>query len=118
MSSDQPLKPTNIEKMRPDRWYHPLSAVVMIVFDFGGTIGDLEGLSFTIILPFVILGIFLLVACTVAWIQKRCELDTPRVAWLKGVIAGVLCAIPFPIFGTAFGTFLLGSHFFNKKLKS
>jgi hypothetical protein len=117
MNTDQPLKPDFIESEPSRRWYHPLSAGLMIAFDFGGTIGDIEGMAFTVLLPFVILSIFALVCVSVTWVQYHYEHDSRRQAWIKGAFAGFLCAIPFPIFGTAFGTFLLIKSGMSKPLQ-
>lgn len=87
--------------------FHPMAALVMVVLDFGGFAGDVSGFVLLFLLPLVIVTIFLASTFLVAWIQNRLGGERWREAVIKGLIAGVLCAIPTPIFGTAVGGFIL-----------
>lgn len=88
-------------------WFHPFSAVCMIALDFTGSLGDITGFMFFLLMPLVILGIFCVMTLLVRWIQINIANDDPKIALKKGVIAGILCAIPTPIFGTAVGSYIL-----------
>ncbi|MFZ5807164.1 MAG: hypothetical protein ACOY3I_08170 [Verrucomicrobiota bacterium] len=88
-------------------WYHPLAGLVMMALDFGGSVGDVTGFLWVLFLPLVILGIFAVSTSAIAFIQIRVAGDDPKTAFTKGAIAGILCAIPTPIFGTALGSIIL-----------
>jgi hypothetical protein len=88
-------------------WYHPLAGFVMMALDFGGSIGDITGFFWFLLMPVIMLGIFSVSTLAVAFVQTRVAGDDPKTALTKGVIAGILCAIPMPIFGTALGGFIL-----------
>src|SRR3954451_21977954 len=42
-------------------------------------------------------------------LQPRCAQDRRPVAWLKGLLAGVLVAVPFPLAGTIFGAWIMAN---------
>ncbi|MFH1067791.1 MAG: hypothetical protein V1746_07805 [bacterium] len=86
---------------------HPLAALAMVVLDFGGFAGDVSGFALFFLLPLVMGLIFFVTTFVVAWIQNRLAGEKWGDAVAKGIVAGVLCSIPTPIFGTAVGGFIL-----------
>ena len=88
-------------------WFHPYSAICMIGLDFTGALGDITGFMFFLLMPIVILVFFTIAMLIVRWLQINIAHDEPKLALKKGIVAGILCAIPTPIFGTAVGGYIL-----------
>ena len=88
---------------RAQTWYHPLAAIVMIVCDFTGLAGDILWMFWAL----SIAGVFLVSFTLVFFIQYVLDQNSWRIALLKALIAGTLCAIPMPIFGTVAGSMIL-----------
>lgn len=105
---DETVKRASRERSSaPRTLLHPLAALAMVVLDFGGFAGDIGGLTVLFLLPLVIGLIFLVATFLVTWIQNKLAGEELEMALVKGLIAGILCAIPTPIFGTAVGGFIL-----------
>ena len=87
------------------RLLHPWSGLVILGLDwlfFGSNL--LSGGA----LVFLWSALGLLVGGgAVAWIQKRVQQDSMRLSVIKGLLSGIAVALPFPIAGTALGTFIL-----------
>jgi hypothetical protein len=95
----------NKSKSGVTRFFHPLSAALMLFIDlsFFGVDAITIGFSlfFTIFLAFLITftGVFL--------IQKKMEHNSFLQSFLKASLLGIAAGLPTPIAGTAFGVIIL-----------
>ena len=79
---------------------HPLGAIIVVAIDFLWTIIEVAALPLLIILSIVI---FIVTAIIVYNIQRILAEESEAKALIKGIVFGILVALPFPVFGAIGG---------------
>ena len=86
-------------------WLHPMSGLLILGVDW--LFFAPEAATAQTALIVTVPPAFLAAGSGTFWIQRRRNGDTIRAALLKGLVGGVLAAVPTPISGTVFGTLVL-----------
>lgn len=108
-----------IARDRYHTFLHPASGAAILILDwllFSGNVLSL-GLSTPVL---AVLG-FALASLITARIQRRYGHDFVGKSWLKGLLAGVVVGVPWPIAGTAVGGLVLslsGLNQWKKQLRT
>jgi ABC-type Mn2+/Zn2+ transport system permease subunit len=68
-----------------------------------------EAATLGLALPFTMTVGFLTGSIGTYHLQRKYALDTRPVAWLKGLVAGILVGIPFPLAGTLAGAWIVAN---------
>ena len=91
----------------PKRFMLPATGLLIMGLDW--LLFSKEAASFGLLIPFTSLVGFLAGSIGTYFLQTRHGLDPRPVAWLKGLLAGVLVGIPFPLAGTMVGGAILAT---------
>src|SRR6476620_1944810 len=91
----------------PKRFMLPATGLLIMGLDW--LLFSEEAASFGLLIPFTSLVGFLAGTIGAYHLQTRHGLDSKPIAALKGLLAGVLVAIPFPLAGTMVGGAILAS---------
>jgi hypothetical protein len=91
----------------PKRFMLPATGLLVMGLDW--LLFSEEAASFGLLIPFTSLVGFVVGGIGTYLLQSRHGLDPKPVAWLKGLLAGILIAIPFPLAGTMVGGAILAS---------
>src|SRR3954449_11866387 len=91
----------------PKRFMLPATGLLIMGLDW--LLFSEEAASFGLLIPFTSLVGFLAGSIGTYHLQTRHGLDPKPVAWLKGLLAGILVGIPFPLAGTLAGGWILAS---------
>lgn len=89
---------------------HPIAAIIVVAIDLLWTIIEVAALPLLIAWCIII---FIATAITVYKIQKILAEESEPKAKLKGIVFGILVALPFPIFGVAGGVAALVASFID-----
>lgn len=93
--------------------FHPATVLVMLILDWGGLILEIPQTLAPILLIFTAFILFLIVAVISYNLQINLGADNKKDALIKAIIAGIICAIPYPIMTTGIGTIILTLSGFN-----
>jgi len=100
---------TDVEKQSDIKvfLFHPTAVIVLILLDWGGFLFEVPQLwsLFTMILTG--LGIFTISGGLIYALQRHFTLDDKRAALIKGVLGGLICAIPAPVMASFVGSIIL-----------
>jgi hypothetical protein len=91
----------------PKRFMLPATGLLIMGLDW--LLFSEEAASFGVLIPFTSLVGFLAGSIGTYHLQTRYGLDSKPAACLKGLVAGILVAIPFPLAGTLAGGWILAS---------
>src|SRR3954466_4061425 len=91
----------------PKRFMLPATGLLIMGLDW--LLFSEEAASFGLLIPFTSLVGFLAGSIGTYHLQTKHGLDAKPVAALKGLLAGILVAIPFPLAGTIIGGAILAS---------
>jgi hypothetical protein len=91
----------------PKRLMLPATGLLIMGLDW--LLFSEEAASFGLLIPFTSLVGFLAGSIGTYHLQTRYGRNTKPVAWLKGLLAGILVGIPFPLAGTLAGGWILAS---------
>ncbi len=91
----------------PKRFMLPATGLLIMGLDW--LLFSEEAASFGVLIPATTIVGFLAGTIGTFYLQTRYGLDSRLVAFLKGLLAGVLIAIPFPLAGTLAGACILAS---------
>lgn len=91
----------------PKRFMLPATGLLIMGLDW--LLFSEEAASFGLLIPFTSLVGFLAGSIGTYHLQTRYGLDSKPAAWLKGLLAGILVGIPFPLAGTLAGGWILAS---------
>jgi hypothetical protein len=91
----------------PKRFMLPATGLLIMGLDW--LLFSEEAASFGVLIPLTSVVGFLAGAVGTYLLQRRHGLDSKPVACLKGLLAGILVGIPFPLAGTMAGGFILAS---------
>jgi hypothetical protein len=89
----------------PQRFMLPATGLLIMGLDW--LFFSEEAATLGLAIPMTSLVGFLAGSVGTYVLQRRYGLDTRPAAWLKGLLAGVLVAIPFPLAGTLAGAWIL-----------
>lgn len=100
----------NVEKKENDIkvfLFHPTAIIVLILLDWGGFLFEVPQLwsFFTMLLTG--LGIFAVSGGLIYILQRHFTLDDKRSALIKGILGGIICAIPAPVMASFVGSIIL-----------
>lgn len=103
MNNSTPIKKLEIIPASTRPLIHPVSALVLLLFDY---------LFFSLEVPLVSLPLacflaFVLTFTAITAVQIKLCADCRRAAMLKAALCAILAAIPTPIAGTAAGALIL-----------
>ncbi len=87
--------------------FHPTSVIVLMILDWGGFLLEVPQLwsIFTMILTG--LGIFTISSVLIYNLQRHFTLDDKKTAVIKGLLGGLICAIPAPVMASFIGSIIL-----------
>jgi hypothetical protein len=93
--------------------FHPLTVTLMMLLDFGGTVLEVPA---TLAPPLLIL--FAIIIFGVSFVltyllQINLTNDSRESTIKKALVAGIICAIPYPVMSTAVGTLILTLSGYN-----
>jgi hypothetical protein len=91
----------------PKRFMLPATGLLILGLDW--LLFSEEAASFGVLIPFTSVVGFLAGSIGTYHLQTRYGLDSKPAACLKGLVAGILVAIPFPLAGTLAGGWILAS---------
>lgn len=91
----------------PKRFMLPATGLLIMGLDW--LLFSEEAATFGVAIPFTSLVGFLAGTLGVFHLQSRYTRDSRPIAWLKGLVAGVLVGAPFPIVGTLAGAWILAN---------
>lgn len=94
----------------PEPPYHPLSSLIIIILDGIWGLGEITATTTVVGLPTIpLLMIAAGVSCSVSVTlnQRYLAHDTWGEAIAKGVTAGIIAGIPYPVAGTSVGAVML-----------
>ena len=91
----------------PKRFMLPATGLLIMGLDW--LLFSEEAASFGVLIPFTSLVGFVVGGIGTYLLQTRHGLDSKPVAGLKGLLAGILVGIPFPLAGTMVGGAILAS---------
>src|SRR5215204_4222943 len=91
----------------PKRFMLPATGLLIMGLDW--LLFSEEAASFGLLIPFTSLVGFLAGSIGAYHLQTRYGLDSKPAAWLKGLLAGFLVGIPFPLAGTIVGGAILAA---------
>jgi hypothetical protein len=91
----------------PKRFMLPATGLLIMGLDW--LLFSEEAASFGLLIPFTSMVGFLAGTIGTYHLQTRHGLDSKPIAALKGLLAGILVAIPFPLAGTMVGGAILAS---------
>jgi hypothetical protein len=91
----------------PKRFMLPATGLLIMGLDW--LLFSEEAASFGLLIPFTSMVGFLAGTIGTYHLQNRHGLDSKPVAALKGLLAGILVAIPFPLAGTMVGGAILAT---------
>jgi hypothetical protein len=91
----------------PKRFMLPATGLLIMGLDW--LLFSEEAATFGVAIPFTAMVGFLLGFLGTYHLQTRYGRDSRAVAWLKGLLAGVLVGLPFPLAGTLVGAGILAS---------
>ena len=91
----------------PKRFMLPATGLLIMGLDW--LLFSEEAASFGVLIPFTSLVGFVAGGIGTYLLQTRHGLDSKPAAWLKGLLAGILVGIPFPLAGTLAGGAILAS---------
>jgi hypothetical protein len=91
----------------PKRFMLPATGLLIMGLDW--LLFSEEAASFGLLIPFTSLVGFLAGSIGTYHLQTRHGLDSKPVASLKGLLAGILVGIPFPLAGTLAGGWILAT---------
>jgi hypothetical protein len=91
----------------PKRFMLPATGLLIMGLDW--LLFSEEAASFGLLIPFTSLVGFLAGSIGTYLLQTRHGFDSKPAACLKGLLAGILVGIPFPLAGTMFGGAVLAS---------
>lgn len=87
--------------------FHPTTVILLLILDWGGFILEIPQIisPFTLIVTFI--GIFILTSILAYFLQRHFAGENKRTAILKGILAGLICAIPTGIMSSVIGSMIL-----------
>lgn len=91
----------------PKRFMLPATGLLIMGLDW--LLFSEEAASFGVAIPFTMVFGFVAGGIGTYYLQTRYGRDSTWSAWLKGLLAGVLVGIPFPLAGTLVGAGILAS---------
>jgi len=86
-----------------------LPATGLLIMGLDWLLFSEEAASFGLLIPFTSLVGFALGTYGTYHLQTRYANDRRSVAWLKGLLAGVLVGVPFPLAGTIAGAWIMAN---------
>jgi len=87
--------------------FHPTTVALLVLLDWGGTFLEIPTTLAPMLLILTALSIFGISFFLTYNIQMKLAGDDRSKALKKGLIAGLLCAIPYPVMSSAFGLVIL-----------
>jgi hypothetical protein len=87
--------------------FHPSTVLTMMALDWGGLLLEIPETFAPILLLITSLLIFIISFGLSYYFQRKFAGDSKNDAIIKSVLAGIICAIPYPIMTTGVGAVIL-----------
>jgi hypothetical protein len=96
--------------------FHPTAVIILILLDWGGFLFEVPQIISPVTLIFTFILIFLVAFGLIYMLQQHFAGDSKKDAVMKGLLGGLICAVPAPVMASFIGSIILAlSGFENIK---
>lgn len=96
--------------------FHPTAVIILILLDWGGFLFEVPQIISPLTLIFTFIVIYLISFLLIYSLQQHFAGDTKKDALMKGLLGGLICAVPAPVMASFIGSIILAlSGFENIK---
>lgn len=96
--------------------FHPTAVIILILLDWGGFLFEVPQIISPLTLIFTFIVIYLISFFLIYLLQQHFAGDSKKDALMKGLLGGLMCAIPAPVMASFIGSIILAlSGFENIK---
>lgn len=96
--------------------FHPTAVIILILLDWGGFLFEVPQIISPLTLIFTFFVIYLISFFLIYSLQQHFAGDSKKDALMKGLLGGLICAVPAPVMASFIGSIILAlSGFENIK---
>lgn len=96
--------------------FHPTAVIILILLDWGGFLFEVPQIISPLTLIFTFIVIYLISFLLIYSLQQHFAGDSKKDALMKGLLGGLICAVPAPVMASFIGSIILAlSGFENIK---
>jgi|GEM_PF-2652554 len=96
--------------------FHPTAVIILILLDWGGFLFEVPQIISPLTLIFTFFVIYLISFLLIYSLQQHFAGDSKKDALMKGLLGGLICAVPAPVMASFIGSIILAlSGFENIK---
>ena len=109
----EPIKKNDKSKQLSLFVFHPTTVLVMLILDWGGLLIEIPATIGFFTLIFTAIIIFIITASISYYLQCKLTSEDHETSKRKAILAGIICALPYPMMSSAIGAMILALSGFD-----